>query len=388
MNRTCQVFLVIFLILACLFTAAGIFVSFIIFQQWHQPLGESLGLATPSETVDAIETPAEMDRTNTDTVTDSSTEAVEETPDATQTPSPTQPQPVCGGPPLMYILGIGVDTRDPYYLYGLADVIRIARIDFVTPKVTVLTLPRDLWVEFPGIIEQYQDTVTHGKLNQAYLFGGPGMGYYEGDSGGPGMLAHTIADNYGLYVDHYGAVNMYAFENIVDALGGIDIYLEQDWDGHPPDEDTVDLGYFTAGQHHMTGEEALRFARIRKQYSEVTRTDNQTLVICGIKDKMTQPGVIGSLPELVKSFLGMVQTDLSIAQITQLICLLSRLDSENLQFVRFPDDMMVQGREFDPHHGQTVFVWDIPIDYIRAFLRDFENDAIPPDVDGGMTCPE
>ena len=132
--------------------------------------------------------------------------------------------------PCLLYTSIGADNEVNNYLYGLADVIRIARVDFVTPKITVLTIPRDLWVELPGIKEKYAETVTHGKINQAYLYGGPGMGYYEGEGGGPGLLALTLAHNYGLYVDHYGAVNMIAFQKIIDALGGIDIYLDQDWD--------------------------------------------------------------------------------------------------------------------------------------------------------------
>lgn len=287
----------------------------------------------------------------------------------------------------MYILGMGVASHDMDYQYGLADVIRIARIDFVTPKVTVLTLPRDLWVELPGIKEPHAERVTHGKLNQAYLYGGPGMDYYEGSGGGPGLLAHTIAHNYGLYVDHYGAVNMHAFERIVDAVGGIDIYLDQDWDGTPVDDETEDMGYFRAGQWHMTGAQALRFSRIRKRYSEVARTDNQTLVLCGLKDQLTSPSVVTKIPELIRSMIGMVQTDLSPSQIRQLTCLVPKLSSDNLHFIRFPDEMMVQGRVYDPNQRGTTFVWDIPVEEIQAFIRDFENDAIPVDTSGGMSCP-
>mgnify|MGYP006295655735 CR=1 FL=1 len=287
----------------------------------------------------------------------------------------------------MYILGVGVDRESDDYLYGLADVIRVARVDFVTPKVTVLTIPRDLWVEFPDLIDKYAETVTHGKLNQAYLYGSPGMGYYERPGGGPGLLARTIAHNYGLYVDHYGAVNFRAFEKIVNALGGIDIYLDQDWDGTPVDEKTEDMGYFTAGQHHMTGNEALRFARIRKRYGTKARSDNQTLVMCALKDKLLSPSVVGSIPRLINSLIGEIQTDLSPAQIRQLACLLPKLNEDNLQFISFPDEMMVQGREFDPNLGDTTFVWDIPKEDIRAFIQDFTNDAIPPENDGGMSCP-
>ena len=147
--------------------------GFFLIRQWNKPLGISLGLATPTPSPES----------GTSTPEPSSTQSSFENPLATQTsfptvaPTATQVQPVCGGPSLMYILGIGADNEVNNYLYGLADVIRIARIDFVTPKITVLTIPRDLWVELPGIKEKYAETVTHGKINQAYLYGGPGMGY-------------------------------------------------------------------------------------------------------------------------------------------------------------------------------------------------------------------
>ncbi len=368
------------ILLIFIFVVVFISTGSFVLHRWNQPLGVSLDLATRTPTMEEA------------------TQVVEPTPDVeneimaeqeapTLSPEPTMQQTYCGGPPVMYILGMGVASRDLDYQYGLADVIRVARVDFVTPKITVLTLPRDLWVELPGIKEPYSETVTHGKLNQAYLYGGPGNDYYIGSGGGPGLLAHTIAYNYDLYVDHYGAVNMLAFERIINAVGGIDIYLDQDWDGRPVDDNTEDMGYFRAGQWTMTGEQALRFSRIRKKYSEVTRTDNQSLVLCALKEKVTRPGVITSIPELISAMIGMVQTDLTPAQIRQLTCLLPRLESGSLQFIRFPDEMMVQGRVYDPNLRNTTFVWDIPVEDIQAFIRDFTDDKISVESSGGMSCP-
>ena len=377
MKKTLLIILLVILILG---VAAG--VTFLI-RRWNRPLGTALGLPTPTPTV--------AEKPSTPKISPTVEKANTPQDEATASPAPTltatEPQAVCGGPPIMYILGVGVDRESDDYNYGLADVIRVARVDFVTPKVTVLTIPRDLWVAFPDLIEKYADTVTHGKLNQAYLYGSPGMGYYAGSGEGPGLLAHTIAFNYGLYVDHYGAVNFRAFEKIVDALGGIDIFLDQDWDGTPVDENTEDMGYFEAGQHHMTGNEALRFARIRKRYSTIARNDNQTLVMCAVKDKLLSPGVVSSIPRLINSLIGEVQTDLTPAQLGQLACLLPKLSGDNLQFISFPEDMMVPGREYDPLLGNTTFVWDIPLTDIQAFLRNFENDAIPPGDSDGMSCP-
>jgi LCP family protein required for cell wall assembly len=360
-----------------------VIVGILVVQGWHKPLGTTIDMPTRTP-VQKTETPTAVSNPQ---IASTDENPFDDTVEPTNSPQPVEPQPVCGGPPVMYLLGIGADNDYADYLYGLADVIRVARVDFVNTKVTVLTIPRDLWVEFPDIIDKYADKVTHGKLNQAYLYGGPGMGYYDGPGGGPGLLARTLAHNYGLYVDHYGAVNMTAFVKIVDALGGIDLYLEQDWDGTPIDDITEDMGYFTAGQHHMSGEEALRFSRIRKRYSTMARENNQTLVLCAIKDKVLSPSVIGSIPQLINSLIGEIQTDLTPAQISQLTCLLPKLGKDDLQFVSFPDEFMVSGREFDPNLGNTTFVWNIPKEDIQAFMRDFENDAIESSGGSGMSCP-
>jgi hypothetical protein len=65
------------------------------------------------------------------------------------------------------------------------------RVDFVNPKVTVLEIPRDLWVEIPDIADDL-DGQDHEKLNQAYLYGNPGFGYTDDPAQGPGMLARTL----------------------------------------------------------------------------------------------------------------------------------------------------------------------------------------------------
>ena len=119
------------------------------------------------------------------------------------------------------------------------------------------------------------------------------------------------------------------------------------------------------------------------------RTDNQTMVLCAIKDKTLQPNVFVAIPDMVKAFQGRMQTDLSPAQITQMIGLLPNLSPENLLFIRFPNDMMVAGRVFDPSINNTTFIWDIPNEDIRDFIQDFKQDAITIEIGGGggRICP-
>ena len=370
--------------LVVILVAAGVVIYPKATRQWSAPLGPGLELPTHTPTSQIL---AKLSNTPVVTLT---TQAVEAQPlaqaagpTATQAPLPTNtPQPLCGGTPLMTVLAIGADSDD--YDYGLADAIRIARVDFVTPKVSVLSMPRDLWVEIPDIANHYN--ITHGKLNQAYFYGGPGMGYYTGPGGGPGLLARTLDLNFGLRADHYGAVNMQTFVKIVDAVGGIDLYLPTDVDGRPIDEHTADMGYFTAGQHHFTGDEALRFSRIRKKYNDFTRMDHQNMVICALKSKLTSPSVLPKVPKIIAAFQGSVLTDLSLEQISQMACLLPHLKRENLLFTSLPDEILSPSRVYSPQQKTTTFVMDADFNVIKDYIQKFMEGTWPSEPDQ-PTCP-
>jgi LCP family protein required for cell wall assembly len=358
-------------------------------QRWKEPLGPSLGLPTLTATVYKPLAVAQNSSTATpiqvsETASASSSPAQQnsEIPKPTQVATPT-PKPLCGGPETMTVLAIGADS-DPDYLYGLSDVIRIVRVDFVTPKVSVLSIPRDLWVEIPDIENPYG--IDHGKLNQAFFYGSPGMGYYKGPGGGPGLLARTLDKNFNLRVDHYGAVDMSTFVKIVDAVGGIDLYLPNDVDGRPIDDKTEDMGYFTAGQHHFTGDEALRFSRIRKKYNDFTRMDHQNMVICALKKKITSPDVLPKIPKIIASFQDAVLTDLSLEQLTQLACLAPKLNRENLLFTGLPDEIMSPSRVFSPQQKDYVFVMDADFNVIQDYVSQFMIGTWPTEPEE-PTCP-
>lgn len=356
-------------------------------QRWTEPLGPGLGLPTRTPTTISA---AQVEATDTPPAVASVDESVGESVNPTETIPPTETAvptataaPLCGGPTEMTVLALGVDGNEDY-LYGLSDEIRVVRVDFVTPKVTVLALPRDLWVEIPEIEDAYG--ITHGKLNQAYFYGTPGMGYYDGPGAGAGLLARTLALNFDLTVDHYGAVSMQTFVKLVDAVGGIDIYLPTDVDGTPVDDKTEDMGYFYAGQQHFTGDEALRFSRIRKRYNAFTRSSNQNMVLCALKEKVTSPAVLPKIPQIINAFQDSILTDLSPEQLAQLACLAPQLDSENLIFTGISEDLLSPARVYSPQQKANTFVWDADFDVIREIIQQFQAGTLVSDSEGA-SCP-
>jgi LCP family protein required for cell wall assembly len=279
----------------------------------------------------------------------------------------TAPVTVCGGPPTMMILAIGSDQRVDSYLYGLADVIRLVRVDFATPRVTVMSFPRDLYVEIPGISDHYG--ITHGKVNQAYLYGNPGFGYYDGPDLGPGLLARTIYHNFGAQPQTYFAVNMRTFEKIIDAVGGVTVTLDHTVDGRKENQpDRKDL-VFGAGTHVLNGRQALQLARLRP-YGDFDRGDAQNQIICGLHEKLLSPVIVGNIPELIRAFEDNIQTDLTPAEISQLSCLLTQLEGSDIQFMKYPDNLFSVTRVQDQELGYTSILdtdFNILRDYVNAF---------------------
>jgi len=331
-----------------------------LYRFYRQPLGP------------ALELPAAAQPSPTLTTFPLETITADGTPTPIQPTATAAPQPVCGGPAVMNILAVGSDARAANYLYGLADIMRLVRVDFVNARVTILEVPRDLWVEIPEISDHYG--ITHGKLNQAYLYGNKGMGYYDGPGEGPGLLARTLNLNLGARPDHYLAVNMQTFTSIVDAVGGIDVYLPYDVSVRSP---ANPKGFeVKEGQHHFDGETALWVARIR-QYHTFSRAENQNVVMCALRKKLLSPALVPAIPELIKSFQRYVQTDLSPEQINQLACLANQMDGTDVVFASFPISLFKAAKTYDPQLKATTSTMDADFNVLRDYINRFQEGTWP-----------
>ena len=278
----------------------------------------------------------------------------------------------CSSQKVMFLLLIGSDSRGDSYRYGLADMIRIARVDFVNENVMVLEFPRDLWVQIPDIADNLNGQ-DHEKLNQAYLYGNPGFHYTTDPTQGPGLLARTLALNFGARSDHYAAVNMRTFVNVVNAVGGIDVYLPEPVDGRTA-EDLSERLLFPAGNLHLMGDRALTLARIRIK-GGFARAENQNRVLCALRDQLASPKTIEKIPALIKSFQDNVQTDLSPEQISQLACLGARMESSDIRFIDFPEELFDVTREYDAVFNKEISVVKTDFDVLREYVIKFNDGS-------------
>jgi LCP family protein required for cell wall assembly len=347
----------------------GLALVYIVSSYWNAPLGPGLMLSTQrSEQI--------LGSSSSSTI-DSQGESSQSTP-TPQTliakivslfnPQNSSTDTICGGPAVMTVLLIGSDERSNDYLYGLADSIRVVRVDFTNPGVMTVDIPRDLWVEIPGISDHYG--ITHGKLNQAYFFGNPGMGYYDGPGEGPGLLARTLDQNFGLQVDHYLAVDTTTFVKVIDSIGGIDVYFDSEMDLNMNHDGANPDLVLEAGPNHLNGQKALELAENRYP-TTFQRAKNQNIVLNALRDKLLSPAMILEIPKLIGQFSQSVQTDLSPNDINKLVCLSQSITGGNIQMLAFPENMFTSERTFDPYRNVNTFTLGADFDQIRTYFNEF-----------------
>jgi LCP family protein required for cell wall assembly len=299
-------------------------------------------------------------------------ETAEAVPTAENTPAATSGS-ICGGPETFYLLVAGVDSGN--YIYGLADAIRIIRVDFVKGRVVVLPLPRDLYVSISVSIPALEKNHVNGKLNQAYFYGSPGMGYYDHPDGGPGLLARTLGQNYNLPVDRYLSVNTRIFRRMVDEVGGVDVYLPENVYGHYFQEPVL---YLEAGSHHLDGKQAEMVARHRTLIGDFGRMKNQTILFKAFIRSLLTPEGLKAVPDLVEIYRESVLMDLTPNEISKLICLVSRIDrEEDIQFVSFPRQLLKEERVYDQVQQGEMYVLIPDHDELVGLLADFQAGRWP-----------
>jgi len=356
---------------------AGVALVFIVVAMWNNPLGPSLELPTtlPEQKGNASTSPLVNAEISTPMPESTPTPAslLAHIVNLLKPPAATS-EPLCNGPSVMTILLVGSDEREDDYYYGLADSIHVVRIDFTSPKVMLLDIPRDLWVEIPGLSDHYG--ITHGKLNQAYFFGNPGMGYYDGPGEGPGLLAQTLLLNFGLRVDHYLAMDMKTFVNLIDTVDGIDIHVDSMIDLNPDQDGGNPALVYEPGDYHLDGAQALQLARNRVP-TIFQRARYQSMVLKALEYKLLTPAMIPVWPQIISQFTQSVQSDLSPSDISKLVCIGQSLTNDNSTSVAFPDAMFKSESIYDPYRKVYTSIVEADFGQIRTYLTDFMNGTWP-----------
>lgn len=270
-------------------------------------------------------------------------------PDATSEPDgtadPTQGPPVGGevispwnGQDRLNILLIGADEQGGGHN---TDTMITMSIDPLTNQVAMFTLPRDT-VDVPippGPARNVWGSVYGRKINSFWVDARgradafPGTRATRGYNGLKAILGHL----YGLDIKYYVEVNFEGFRKVVDALGGVTINVQVPVadDDYPRPGGRRERLFVPAGVQHMTGTEALAYARSRKSTSDFDRSARQQRVIVSLRRQLDIGQVLRNINPLAEAIGQSLRTDIPRELVPQLLGLAERIDTRSIRSVIF-----------------------------------------------------
>ena len=259
----------------------------------------------------------------------------QETAVPTATPEATIPEeeyPAWDGGSRINILFVGLRGGDP--LEGdcpfCTDTLILLTVDPSTKTAGMLSIPRDMWVNIPGF--------GYSRINTAWSLGRgsklPG--------GGPALTMKTISHFIGVPVDYYVQVDFDTFIDVIDLLGGVDVYNDEtlllDPVSHGKDFPKVKLT--CCGLRHLRGRVALAYARCRYEKQgckdgDIGRARRQQKVIFAIREKILNPenfpNLMAQAPELYNTFSAGIHTNLTLDDAIKLAVLVRDIPRENIR---------------------------------------------------------
>lgn len=223
------------------------------------------------------------------------------------------------------LLVMGLDRRP--HESGLTyrtDTMMLVSIDPQTQSIGVMSIPRDLYVDIPGYSELQ-------RVNTALV-----LGELQQENFGATLAMQTIQYNLGIRVHEYVVADFQAFITLIDALGGLDINIPSPiYDYQYPDMYYgFDPFVIQAGQQHLDGATALKYARTRHGDSDFERARRQQMVLFALRDQLFNADVFPQLlvrsPQLFSSVSRNVTTSLSLDQILQVALYMKDIPPENI----------------------------------------------------------
>lgn len=184
-------------------------------------------------------------------------------------------------------------TQNVYLIVGqhskLTDTIMIGVVDSATKKITLISIPRDFWI-------------NGRKINEYYEFFGVKK------------LADELTEITNLSIDKYVIVDMRSFKKFIDDIGGIDINVEKSlYDySYPAENNAYQIFSIDKGFHHLDGDTALKYARSRHSTTDFDRSQRQQEIIKSVKAELEKKGnliqLVGNIYDSVK---GNIETNIS-----------------------------------------------------------------------------
>jgi LCP family protein required for cell wall assembly len=232
---------------------------------------------------------------------------------------------------------------------GLSDTMLLLRFNPDTRQLAVLSLPRDTrtWVEGAG----------QTKLNEANV------------RGGPALAATTVSDLLGgVTVDRYVRINVQGVEKLIDALGGVTVYVPENMRYRDDSQHLyIDL---KQGEQHLNGNQALQFLRFRyDRYGDIGRIQRQQMMMRSLIEQALSPATLARLPDILSVIKQNIDTNLSVEELIALTSFAAQARHDNTQMLMLP------GTFSSPSDYDTSYWIPSPSRIHDMMVRYFDLDA-------------
>ena len=191
----------------------------------------------------------------------------------------------------------GIDTYGPISSVSRSDVNIIMTVNRETKKILLTTTPRDSYVPIADGGNNQKDKLTHA-------------GIYGVDAS-----IHTLENLYGINLNYYARLNFTSFLKLIDLLGGVDVYNDQEFTAHTNGK------FYSVGNVHLDSEQALGFVRERYSLADGDRDRgrNQQKVIVAILQKLTSTEALKNYDGIIKGLQDSIQTNMPLETMMKLV---------------------------------------------------------------------
>ena len=282
--------------------------------------------------------------------------------------SPGKPlaTPAATPPPLdskqrVNILLLGSDNDQKFAQDAvLSQTMIVVSIDPAKRQVTLLSLPRDLWVAIPGH--------ARAKIDLAYA------------EGGAPLARATVEKAFRIPIHYYAWIGLNGLVKVVDRLGGVDVDVLHPVldDNYPNDFSNSGYGtervYLAAGPQHLDGRHTLQYVRSRHGdlLSDFGRSVRQQQVLLAMQQRTAGMDLVTALPSFARDLNGRVKTDLDLVRLTQLMLFMRGLRAGDVRQAFITPFV----RDAVSPDGQQILIADWPA--VTAYVRQlFGGDLLP-----------
>jgi len=208
---------------------------------------------------------------------------------------------------------------------GLSDTLLLLRFDPESQKLNVVSIPRDT--------KTYVEGVGETKINSA--------NYY----GGPALTAKTVSNLLaGVPIDRFVRVNVQGVEKLIDALGGVTVYIPKDMKYTDHSQHLyIDL---KKGIQHLNGDQVVQFLRFRHdELGDIGRVQRQQVLMRALVEQVLQPKTVLRAKDILSVVQSNVDTNLSMDELVAVAGSASQMKRSQVQMLMLPGDFNGDGRE-------------------------------------------